>query len=154
MGFPDDVFKSAEFAAGMSGVNKALVSAASYRAPELPVITNPLVEAVHDNLASEFHSRIKECIEAFDSGLDDKSETGLMLVAFGQSIVIHLRSVGCFNPSLMLFQGVTESGSPVELIQHVTQISVLLMSLPRKNPEEPKKPIGFHLGAESDKSSE
>jgi hypothetical protein len=36
-----------------------------------------------------------------------------------------------------------ENGDPVELIQHVSQISILLMKLKRSDPEAPKRPIGF-----------
>mgnify|MGYP003317637775 CR=1 FL=1 len=32
----------------------------------------------------------------------------------------------------------------VELIQHVSQINILLVKLPRLNPEQPKRPIGFN----------
>jgi hypothetical protein len=66
------------------------------------------------------------------------------LVSFGQAVVFRLHDIGYSNPSLISFVGVTEDGDPVELIQHVSQISILLTRLPRQNPEEPRKPIGFH----------
>jgi len=52
--------------------------------------------------------------------------------------------MGYCNPSSIKFVGEVDSGSEVELIQHVSQISILLMKLSRKNPEEPKRPLGFH----------
>ena len=47
-----------------------------------------------------------------------------------------------------------DSGAPVELIQHVSQISVLLMKLPRRDPDKPKKPIGFHAGEDEPEEPE
>ncbi|EPM4183574.1 MULTISPECIES: DUF6173 family protein [Klebsiella] len=41
------------------------------------------------------------------------------------------------------FIGQLEDGSPVELIQHVNQINILLIKKKRLNPDEAKRPIGF-----------
>ena len=65
-----------------------------------------------------------------------------------------LSDIGFWNPSLITFRGVTDDGSPVELIQHVTQISVLLMKLPRKDPSKPKRPIGFGSALEGSEEPE
>jgi len=107
--------------------------------PILPNITPP----VNGNLASEFHKRLAEWIHGFEERLDDQHEVGVRLVSFGQSMVFHLRDMGYWNPSLISFQGVSEDGNPVELIQHVSQISILLMKLPRRDPSKPKTKIGF-----------
>ena len=57
------------------------------------------------------------------------------------TITFNLTGMSYWNPSLISFQGFTEKGEPVELIQHVSQISILLQKAKRKNPETPK--IGF-----------
>jgi hypothetical protein len=105
------------------------------------VFRNPLVENVKDNYASEFHERLVRWINDFDASLDDQHEVGARLVSFGQTIIFHLEAIGYWNPSLIVFYGTTDDDDPVELIQHVSQISVLLMKLPRKDPSQPK--IGF-----------
>lgn len=112
-----------------------------FRMPE--VGPNPLVVAVEANYASEFYKRLTKWITDFDATLDQAHEVGVRLVSFGQSVVFSLQSMGFWNPSLITFSGVMDDGSPVELIQHVTQISVLLMKLPRADPSKPKRPIGF-----------
>lgn len=96
------------------------------------------------NVASEFAEHLRKRINDFDFSLDKNHEVGVRLVSFGQSVVFHLNMLGYADPSLIWFSGKTEGGDPVELIQHVSQISVLLMKLPRLHPEIPKKPIGFH----------
>jgi Family of unknown function (DUF6173) len=103
----------------------------------------PVLPAPDQNLASEFQRRLVEWITDYDKSLDDAHEVGVKLVSFGQSITFRLYNVGYWNPSLMRFYGISEDGSPVELIQHVSQISILLMTLPRQNPSKPKRPIGF-----------
>src|SRR5258705_6608644 len=81
---------------------------------ELPQINipqpgpNPLVVAAQSNLASEFHKRLAKSIANFDASLDQKHEVGVRLVNFGRSAVFHLKKIGCWNPSLLYFIGVTD----------------------------------------------
>lgn len=107
--------------------------------PELSKIQTP----TDPNLASEFHKRLVEWINDFDKSLDQDHEVGVRLVNFGQAVTFHLRDVGYWNPSLISFSGYTEQGEPVELIQHVSQISILLLKVKRQYPSQPKRPIGF-----------
>lgn len=95
------------------------------------------------NHASEFYKSLVEMINEFDKNLDEEHEVGMRLVTFGQSITFHVTDLGYYDPSLNRFYGQLENGSSVELIQHVSQISFLLMSVKRLNPEQPKKRIGF-----------
>jgi hypothetical protein len=95
------------------------------------------------NLASAFYERLSQWIADFDKTLDEAHEVGVRLVSFGQSVVFYLTDMGYWNPSLISFKGSMENGQPVELIQHVSQISILLMKLPRKDPTQPKTLIGF-----------
>ena len=111
---------------------------------ELPQMRNPLVETTEANYASEFHKRLENLISHFDASLDQQHEVGVRLVSFGQTVIFHLENVGYWNPSLISFTGKTDAGEPVQLIQHVSQISILLMKLPRKDPSKPKSKIGFN----------
>jgi len=117
------------------------------RMPELRIPTNP-------NLASEFHKRLVKWINDYDSSLDQDHEVGLMLVSFGQTVVFHLNDIGYWNPSLISFEGVTNEGEPVELIQHVSQISILLMKLKRLDTSQPKRKIGFRAEAKEETNEE
>ncbi len=119
-----------------------------------PTIRNPLIENMEDNYASSFHNRLKEWISEFDDSLDQAHEVGVRLVSFGQTVVFHLEGMGYYNPSLISFHGHTEDGNPVELIQHVSQISLLLTKLQRKDPSSPKKPIGFASEVSQDENPE
>lgn len=88
--------------------------------------------------------RIRQEIESFEASLDDASEVGVRLVAFGGSTLIRVSDVGFYQPNLVILVGTLEDASPARLVQHLTQLSFMLVCLPRAHPEEPRRPIGFH----------
>ena len=99
-----------------------------------------------DGLASGFRKRLLSWIAEFEKTLDENSEVGARLVSFGQSLTFHLDSIGYWNPALIRFNGTMDDGRPVQLVQHISQISVLLTSLPKVGPK-PRR-IGFIEQAE------
>ena len=107
-------------------------SVPQFRTSDVKIPRNPLVDVAEANYASEFHKRLVKWIGDFDAALDQAHEVGVRLVSFGQTVVFHLDRIDYWDPSLISFSGVTDDGTPVELIQHVSQISVLLMKLPRR----------------------
>lgn len=119
----------------------------SIQVPQIPLLTPPMSTAalptMDGHLASGFYKRLTSWIQDFDAALDPAHEVGVRLVSFGQSVTFHLRDISYWNPLLISFSGETETGDAVELIQHVSQISILLFTLPRKDPSLPKSPIGF-----------
>lgn len=108
-------------------------------------LINPamLTPPKNPNLADEFHHRLICWINDFHKSLDNEHEVGAQLVNFGKSVTFHIKDIGFWNPSLISFIGENEDGESIKLVQHVSQISVLLVAMKRKNPEEPKNPIGF-----------
>ncbi|MFA6290658.1 MAG: DUF6173 family protein [Victivallales bacterium] len=97
-----------------------------------------------DGRANEFYKQLVRMIREFDATLDQQHEVGVRLISFGQNITFHLSGLGYSDPFLIRFWGNTKNGEPVELIQHVSQINILLLRLPRKDPSKPKQRIGFH----------
>lgn len=95
------------------------------------------------NLASEFHDRLINWINDFHKALDENHEVGARLVNFGQSVTFHIENIGYWNPSLISFMGKNEQGEAVKLVQHISQISILLIAMKRDDIEKPKRPIGF-----------
>lgn len=89
-------------------------------------------------------------INEFHRSLDEDHEVGAGLVSFGKTVTIHIDDIGYWNPSLISFQGINENGEAVKLIQHVSQISILLIALKRENISQPKRPIGFASWKEYD----
>lgn len=82
-----------------------------------------------------------EYVRAFEKELDEDHEVGARLVSFGTSIQIHVHAISYTAPFLITFSGVTENGDAVRLIQHVSQLSFLLVAL-KKISDAPYR-IGF-----------
>ncbi|WP_438350430.1 DUF6173 family protein [Paenibacillus sp. FA6] len=111
------------------------------RMPEFKI--PEIVNSPAQNTASEFYKKIVKMINKFDQSLDETKEVGVRLVSFGQTVTFHITDVSYDDPSLIMFSGYLENGDPVNLVQHVSQISFLLMAVQRREPEEPKGQIGF-----------
>jgi hypothetical protein len=87
------------------------------------------------------YERLGSYIRDFENELDQDHEVGARLVSFGQAILFHIESLGYYGPDIISFKGVTEKGEKVKLIQNVSQLSVLLIAMPKRG-EQPKR-IGF-----------
>jgi hypothetical protein len=95
------------------------------------------------NPAKWMHERLVKSIIEFENGLDETQEIGARLVNFGEREPIHISDVSYWGPDLIIFIGTNLDGRSVELLQHVTQVSVLLVALPKEH-AEPRR-IGFIL---------
>ena len=84
---------------------------------------------------------IKKRMQDFENSLDDLHEVGLTLANFGTSITMRVTEIGYEDPVLMVFKGEI-NGNPATLIQHVSQINLVLIALPKQE-DRPKRPIGF-----------
>ena len=56
---------------------------------------------------------------------------------------LHIQGMGFFAPDLITFYGADPGGAKTQLVQHVSQLNVMLRSVP-KLAEEPRR-IGFEL---------
>ncbi|NHB78060.1 hypothetical protein G8O29_15165 [Rhodobacter sp. M37P] len=62
--------------------------------------------------------------------------------------VLRIEGLGYMDPDIVTFYGRDEFGARTQLIQHVTQLSVMLRAMPRQATTEPPRRIGFqpHAG--------
>lgn len=95
------------------------------------------------NPAKWTYERIVRSIIDFEKELDQEQEIGARLVSFTEREVIHIDDVGYWGPDIIIFYGRNADDNPVQLIQHVTQVSVLLVALPKEH-DQPRR-IGFQL---------
>ncbi|MBB3356037.1 hypothetical protein FHT70_006010 [Rhizobium sp. BK049] len=107
------------------------------------------------NPASWMYERVVRSIIDFEEKLDPALEIGARLVSFASSEIIHIDDVGYWGPDIIKFYGKNADGNPVELMQHMSQLSVLLVAV--KPLAEPRR-IGFvlkeKLKAEDDRSAD
>lgn len=92
---------------------------------------------------------IRETIETqvreFESNLEDGFELGAWLASFGSQILIIVENIQFSEPSMVILHGRDDHGNKLQLIQHATQLNLLLNAVKKTN-DEPRKPIGFHHG--------
>ena len=130
---------------GLPALKNALSGLGASSAAQLAELSTIAAEAAEERSAEGFVRRILARVKAFEATLDANHEVGLKLVSFGQAVTIHVDRLAAVEPSLIVFIGKTGDGQPVQLVQHMSQVSFLLTALPRLAPEEPRKPIGFEV---------
>lgn len=93
------------------------------------------------------YERLIHYIKRFEDGLEPGEEVAMAMTG-GHSGVLRIGGLGYFDPDIVTFYGTDPSGAKTQLIQHVTQLSVILRALPRPRPETPPERIGFRLARE------
>lgn len=83
-------------------------------------------------------ARLGEQIAAFEAGLSNEEEVdGVIIGAPGNTTFHNVRFYNV-NMDILVFEGINEPGKPQQLIQHVTQLSILLRALPKMS-DEPRR---------------
>ncbi len=90
------------------------------------------------------YDRIILYIRNFEKQLDSDQEVA-MGFAGSDAGVLRIEGLGFYEPDLITFYGQDEAGMKTQLIQHVTQLSVMLRAIPKAKPEAPPRRIGFRL---------
>jgi hypothetical protein len=96
------------------------------------------------------YERLARSIIDFEKKLDASKEVGARLINFGPDEVISIDDVGYWGVDLIIFYGKNREGHPVELLQHISQVNVLLVAIPVQS--DPPRRIGFILEAELKKA--
>ena len=94
------------------------------------------------SMADWKYEKLKEQIEEFQENLLDNVDVCIQLASFGQTVLMIVDEIGYQNPDLLFFYG-TVNGNEAELIQHVSQLSFLLMTQPKPEPQAKPRRIGF-----------
>jgi len=94
--------------------------------------------------ASVLYDRLMDQIRSFEEDLGPDEELGGYLASFGREVLIRIEHIGYHNPYFVTFEGtILQSGARVRLVQHTSQLGVLLTAVP-KAPEHPTpRRIGF-----------
>ena len=92
------------------------------------------------NNAQFIAQTIRNKLLEFQQSLSESEDIALQAVQFGTTMIIYVSEVA----SLGLFRGKDASGNQCELIQHINQVSVLMIVVP-KPVEIPHRTIGFSL---------
>ncbi|MBL8835782.1 MAG: hypothetical protein JNL66_06030 [Alphaproteobacteria bacterium] len=98
------------------------------------------------SVAAEWtYKRLVAYIVQFERNLDADHEVAGRMVSFGTTVQFHIVDVGYWNPDIITFDGVDQSGNVMKLIQHVSQLNVLLIAARKLQPAAEPRRIGFLL---------
>lgn len=111
---------------------------------DLPTALTPT--PVERKSAAEWaYERLILYIQHFEKTLDPDHEVA-MGFAGGEAGVIRIEGMGFFEPDIITFYGTDPAGARTQLVQHVSQLSVMLRALPKAVQDDaPPRRIGFKL---------
>jgi hypothetical protein len=95
--------------------------------------------------AAWMHQRLVHQIMDFEKNLGPEHEVGGRFVEGPGSEPLHLANVASWGPDMILFMGEFSDGRKWELIQHYSQVSLLLVAVRKIHEGEEPRRIGFEL---------
>ena len=90
------------------------------------------------------YERIINYIRNFEAQLDADHEIGMGMVGGGAGILT-IEGLGFFEPDLITFYGKMDNGARTQLVQHVSQLNVMLVAAPKPASHAEPARIGFRL---------
>ncbi len=144
----DDIMTTAEVTEAHAMPRRAAIQAD----PDSPATAEqmPLPDALQQRPIEEkspaewAYERVILYIRNFEEQLDPAQEAA-MGFAGGNAGVLRIEGLGFFDPDVLTFYGRDEDGLKTQLIQHVSQLNVMLRAIPKMQPDEPARRIGFRL---------
>ncbi len=107
---------------------------------------------VGEKSAAEWaYERLILYIQNFEKTLDNEHEIAMGFVG-GDAGVLKIEGMGYFDPDIVTFYGSDAAGGKTQLVQHVSQLSVILRALPKPVAQAEPERIGFQLAAELEKN--
>lgn len=97
------------------------------------------------------YERLVLYIQKFEETLDVEHEVG-MGFAGSDAGMLHIQGMGFFAPDMITFYGVDPGGTKTQLVQHVSQLNVMLKAA-RKINEQPLR-IGFQMRSQLEGDAE
>ncbi|KKM27751.1 hypothetical protein LCGC14_1571530 [marine sediment metagenome] len=95
------------------------------------------------------YQRLVLYISSFEKELDSDHEVALGLVGGAQG-VMRIEGMGYFDPDIVTFYGTDPQGGRTQMIQHVSQLNVLLKTVTKQPDKAAPTRIGFRLVASLD----
>lgn len=93
------------------------------------------------------YERVILYIRNFEEQLDAEHEVAIGFTG-GDTGVLLIEGVGYFAPDIITFYGTDPDGARTQLVQHVSQLNVMLRALPKEAGASTARRIGFQLAAD------
>lgn len=99
------------------------------------------------------YERLILYIQNFEKQLDAEHEIAIGMTG-GDIGLLRIEGMGYFDPDIVTFYGSDPTGARTQLIQHVTQLNVMLRALPKRSDQAEPARIGFRLAADLEQQSD
>lgn len=99
------------------------------------------------------YERIVMYIQKFEETLDSEHEVG-MGFAGSDAGSVKIEGMGYFAPDLITFYGADNLGNKMQLVQHVSQMNVMLVAEPKAVEQAEPNRIGFKLAEDLEDDAE
>ncbi|MEM8792762.1 MAG: DUF6173 family protein [Pseudomonadota bacterium] len=90
------------------------------------------------------YERMVLYIQKFEEMLDAEHEVAMGLTG-SDAGTLRIQGMGYFAPDILTFYGEGPDGAKTQLVQHVSQLNVMLRAAPKVDPEAEPNRIGFRL---------
>lgn len=97
------------------------------------------------------YERVVIYLKNFEEQLDNEHEVAMGFTG-GDAGVLRIEGMGYFDPDIVTFYGTDNTGSRTQLVQHVSQLNVMLRALPKVAENAAPRRIGFRLVEDLEKS--
>lgn len=98
--------------------------------------------------AENIYYKLAKQIHDFEAELNDSDEVGAYLVSFHSHTTFHITDIGYHGVDMIIFYGENEEGQKLKLVQHISQLNVLLAAVKKIDLNKPARRIGFIQGDE------
>jgi hypothetical protein len=110
-------------------------------------VPEKLAEAAERKSPAQWaYERIVLYLQEFEKHLDAEQEVAMGFTG-SEAGVLRIEGMGYFDPDIVTFYGTDGSGATTQLVQHVSQLNVILRALPKAAPSREANRIGFRLAA-------
>ncbi|MEX0281288.1 MAG: DUF6173 family protein [Arenibacterium sp.] len=114
----------------------------------LECVPETLQKAARNKSSAQWaYERLILYIQNFEEQLDSEHEVAMGFTG-GDAGVLRIAGMGYFDPDIVTFYGTDSTGTRTQLVQHVSQLNVLLRALPKPKADTPATRIGFRLAAD------
>ena len=97
------------------------------------------------------YERLIVYIQNFEKTLDNEHEVAMGFTG-AEAGVMRIEGLGFFDPDIITFYGSDPSGVKTQLVQHFSQLNVILRALPKQVKQAQPNRIGFRLAQDLERS--
>ena len=98
------------------------------------------------------YERLILYIQNFEQQLDNEHEIAMGFTG-GDVGVLRIEGMGFFDPDMVTFHGTDMGGAKTQLVQHVSQLNVMLRALPKQVEANEPTRIGFRLARDLEENA-